>query len=385
MFQGHDRLLPFDSFGLMLTFRCDARCQFCAYNAGQHWTRFAPSSELDDLLAGVRELWEEEGIDGMEPNAIWYERRAHNKREGVHITGGEPFLDFELTLQSIRLVVAHGLHLQFVQTNGKWITSEEVAREKFIRMKEAGARGIYFSRTPFHAEYVANECIRIGMRVGEEVFGEGNVHIRQEQFMDLLAEVGPEDKPVRLSRYIEHFGLEEFRRQMTELYGLTLHGRAAKTVEFMFPRVPLEDLLGQHCREELLNSRHAHITPRGEYIPFSCTGFTYGRPGRDLVGFYESFDIHRFPVVRALCSEGVGALVEIGRAHGFEPRPEGYPHKCVLCLDVREHLWAGTRKDFPELGPPEFYAVRRERIQRRVRDVVERLEAAERSDAEART
>lgn len=370
-----DRLLPFDSFGLMLSFRCDARCQFCAYNAGMHWKEWAPLDLVDDLLAGVRELWERLGIDGMRPNDVWFERRAHNKREGIHVTGGEPFLDFELTLEVVRRIRASGLHLQFVQTNGLWVTDEATAREKYLALKDAGATGIYFSRTPFHAEFVPNRNIRIGIAVGEEVFGQGNVFVRERAFMDLLSAVGPEDGPVPLHRYVEHYGLSEFRRQIQQLYGLTLHGRAAKTVEFLFPRVPMEDLLVQHCRKELLESRHAHIRPSGDYIPFSCTGFTYGRPGRDVGGFYDSFDIDRFPVVRALCtrSGGLKALVDLGREHGFLPRHSGYPHKCVLCLHVREHLKAVASRDFPELGPDEFYSVRDERPRAELREVAARL------------
>lgn len=372
---GRDRLLPFDSFGLMLSFRCDARCQFCAYNAGKHWNDWIELDLARDVLVGVKELWEREGIDGMRPNTIWYERRAHNKREGIHVTGGEPFLDFERTLAMVRLICELGLHLQFVQTNGLWVESEEVARDKYEQLKEAGATGIYFSRTPFHAEFVPNRNLRIGIEVGEEVFGEGNVAVREASFMDLIAAVGPEDEPVPLHRYIEHYGLDEFRRQVMQAYGLTLHGRAAKTVEFIFPRVPMEELLEQHCRRELLDSRHAHLRPSGDYIPFSCTGFSFGKLGRDVAGFFDDFDIRRFPVVQALCTEGGGlrALVELGRDHGFLPRHTGYPHKCVLCLHVREHLKAVASRDFPELGPDAFYEMRAERPHPGVRDVVRRL------------
>lgn len=351
------KILPFDSFGVNLTYECNLRCQFCVYNSNSALKGFMPLPQLEEIVDGAKDFWDRHGIDYTRPNKAWLEKKVENKRAGIHLSGGEPFLDFDYVCRAIELVSRKDVHLQFIQSNGFWVTSDEVAREKFRLLKEAGLREIFFSRTPFHAAFIPNRNIRIAIKAGEEVFGKGNVHVRELRMLEMLSEVGSEDELIPLHKFMRHFGVDSFVTLMKE-YGLSHHARAATRLDLLFPKKPLEEILPENCREELLDARHCHVDPYGNYIPWTCGGISFGRLGRDIIRFFDEFDVTRFPISHALCQDrGVGRFYELAHASGFRPEPEGYINKCHLCWDMRRYIALQTDEDFPELAPREFYMV----------------------------
>lgn len=349
-------LLPFDSFGLNLTYECNLRCQFCVYNSGSKLKGFLPLDDVDEIVAGAKEFWEHHGIDASRDNEAWRRKKVENRRAGIHLSGGEVFLDFDYVCEAIELVRKHDVHLQFVQTNGFWVSSEAATRRKLELLKAAGLERIFFSSTPFHAEFIPVARLRLALRLSEEVFGAANVHVRERHMLELLSAIGPEDRTVPLHAFIDFYGVDFFIDLMLE-YGLSFMARAAERLDFIFPRKPLAELTGQDCHEELLEARHSHIDPYGNYVPFACGGLSLGKVGRDLVGFFDRFDLADFPLTQALCSKGgIGRLLEIGRQHGFETEAGGYVDKCHLCWDIRTHL-VEQGAAFDELAPRDFYVM----------------------------
>jgi len=47
---------------------------------------------------------------------------------GLHFTGGEPFLNFDLLLRGVEIAEDLGVPSIFVETNSYWCTDEEIAR-----------------------------------------------------------------------------------------------------------------------------------------------------------------------------------------------------------------------------------------------------------------
>jgi hypothetical protein len=89
---------------------------------------------------------------------------------GLHFTGGEPFLNFNLLLQTVKISEDLNIPSTFVETNCFWCTSDEVTREKLQLLKAAGLKGILISVNPFYLEYVPFERTRRCIKIGLEIF-----------------------------------------------------------------------------------------------------------------------------------------------------------------------------------------------------------------------
>ena len=67
---------------------------------------------------------------------------------GLHFTGGEPFLNFELLLRAVKIASELKIPATFVETNCFWCVNDEVTREKLMQLKEAGLHGVLISVIP---------------------------------------------------------------------------------------------------------------------------------------------------------------------------------------------------------------------------------------------
>jgi len=100
---------------------------------------------------------------------------------GLHFTGGEPFLNFELLLKAVCLASELYIPSTFVETNCYWCTDDNVTREKLQVLREAGLKGILISVNPFYLEYVPFERTERGIRIAQELFGD-NIMIYQLEY-----------------------------------------------------------------------------------------------------------------------------------------------------------------------------------------------------------
>ena len=91
--------------------------------------------------------------------------------EGIHFTGGEPFLNFDLLLRLTEIAQQLGFPSTFVETNGFWCRDDQLAREQLRALKMAGLDGIMISANPFLLEQVPFERTERAVRISREVFG----------------------------------------------------------------------------------------------------------------------------------------------------------------------------------------------------------------------
>ncbi len=326
------KLHPIDSCGIMLSYRCQCGCRHCVYACGPRWRDWMSKDTLEGLLKGIKETWV-------------YPR-------GLHLAGGEAFLNFDLLLYGVEACRRLGLPIEYVETNAGWCVSPEVGREKFSLLKEAGLFRVLISVSPFHAETIPLKRTLWAIEAAQEIFGPGNVIVYMSQFIPLIREFG-EEEPVPLSKWISRFGREKAGRLFWEGYALIPGGRAGIELGPLAPtRFRPEDFAGQTCAHEILASRHAHFDPYLHYIPLFCGGLSLGQ-FEDLPAFVNAFDYRKLPLVKLLVEGGPWALAEFARQHfGFVPR-DGYAGKCHLCVEVRAHLVKTGA--FEELAPKEFY------------------------------
>ena len=126
--------------GIVLTARCNATCAHCSKSYGPHRTEHLG---LDEILRMMNEAAD---IADSEPLAF-------------DLTGGEPFLDFDLLAD----VVSHGSRLGAevtCVTNAFWARSDEIAKFKISRLKECGLTWLCVSASRFHQEFVDLRRVR---------------------------------------------------------------------------------------------------------------------------------------------------------------------------------------------------------------------------------
>ena len=326
------------SGGLMLSYQCSAECRHCMYGCSPKWTGdWISPEDLRKILSGLA---------GKIKPSPWGSQ-AVSLNYGLHFTGGEPFLNFELLLKAVE--IAHKLKIPstFVETNCYWCTNDEVTRGKLKLLKEKDLRGILISVNPFFLEYVPFERTERGIRISQEVFGK-NLMVYQLEYYRRFKKLGIKGK-ILLDDYLKLAKKED----LTEKVELFFMGRAAyKLGEFYF-QYPAGSFFSQPCRPAFLRNWHNHWDNYGNYLPGYCGGISLGDCRNLDKLLKEGIDLEKHPVLRFLTAPDLKGLFQFAKDFGYQESPGGYLSKCHLCLDLRKHLV--SKKEFQELTPKEFY------------------------------
>lgn len=266
---------------------------------------------------------------------------------GIHLTGGEPFLNFDLLLKAVKILKEYEIPSTFVETNCFWCVDDETTRKRMVELRDAGLDGILLSANPFILEYVPFERTERAVRIGREVFGD-NVMVYQEFFYTQFKALGVRGT-LPFDRYLRKAGLHSL--YYAELLPM---GRAVYRLGRLFRRYPARRFFGASCREELTRGWHFHVDNYCNYMTGYCGGISLG-DARNLDALLEEgVDLDDHPILDALVHD-IGRLYELAaEEYGYGEREEGYVSKCHLCLDIRRHV-AEETDEFKELRPREFY------------------------------
>jgi len=314
--------------GLMLTYWCNARCESCYLCCGPR------RGDEMDVATGLA-LWR--GLIAASP---------HGCR--VHISGGEPFGDWDRLIELCRRAKQEGLGpLEKIETNAFWAVDEPTVRDRVKALADAGMQKLCISCDPYHQGFVPIDRCRLAARIAQDVLGAGGVQVR---WRDWLAE-GFDTADLDESRRREVLAAYVARRRER------LNGRAADVLAEHLPRRPAEAYASSPCKEALLRSRHVHVDGRGRLMPGTCAGILLGQVAEgDVAAAWQrlSADHAARPIVGVLAEKGPCGLSAPARDLGFTPRPGGYAGKCHLCWDIRRFLVRlGHARS--ELGPEWLY------------------------------
>lgn len=122
---------PLFRVGLLLTERCDVACRHC-------WFGSSPDAKAAMTLEQAKKY-----IDAA----------AANGARWVSLTGGEPFLVYDL-LQGLTAYASGKVLLSEAVTNCNWATSREKALQQLSPLKEAGLDTLNMSVDDFHQETI---------------------------------------------------------------------------------------------------------------------------------------------------------------------------------------------------------------------------------------
>ncbi|MBN1943767.1 MAG: radical SAM protein [Phycisphaerae bacterium] len=322
----------FSRAGLMLTDGCTAACASC-YLSG----RAGKGRWMDaDMAVGI---WA--GLANLSPHGC-----------KVHVTGGEPFIDWEKLIEILRAAAGEGLQAESVETNGFWATGDNIIRDRLRALEAAGMGRLAISADPFHQEFVPIGRVRRLAEVAREVLGPDRVRVRWEDWLEQGRDVQAMSFAQRDDLFAEWIATGRDR----------LNGRAAEMLAGFLPPKPPEAFAGQTCREAILRSRHVHVGSDGTVMPGVCAGLSIGRvtvPWEESVrglwcALRENFS--RRPILSRLIETGPTAILQLAHELGLSVPWEGkgFASKCHLCWAARFAL-AATGNYADELAPRDYY------------------------------
>ncbi len=321
----------------MLSYKCTGTCKHCMYSCSPEWDAdWISEADIKHYLLQL--------AGTIKPSP--YGRDSIDLNSGIHFTGGEPFLNFNLLLQATRIACELGIPSTFVETNCYWCGNDEAAEDKLRQLKDAGLKGIMLSVNPFILEYVSFQRTERAIRVSKKVFGQ-NAIVYQNFFYRQFKELGIEST-LSLENYIGKTGLGGF--DYAEMIPM---GRFPYKLGHLFKRQKAGFFLGQSCEARLTSPYHIHIDNYGNYMGGFCGGISLG-DAHDLSSIFMGLDLDKRPVLKALVT-GIEELYKIGKEFGYDDLPEGYVSPCHLCIDIRKHLIQTTNK-FKELKPKQLYS-----------------------------
>jgi len=328
---------PF-SGGLLLSYKCSATCRHCMYGCSPTWPGDWIAEE--DLERGLAQL-----AGKIQPSQGG--ARVVGLNYGLHFTGGEPFLNFELLLRAVQIAEELKIPSTFVETNSSWCTSDQLTRERLSQLKASGLKGILVSVNPFYAEFVPFERTERCIQISGEVFGR-NVMVYQLEFFHLFRRLGIKQ------RISEADSLKimqtEYQSAHVEFF---MMGRAVSRLRDSHPAYRARAFFRQPCRPEFLRSWHNHFDNYGNLLPGYCGGISLGSWFQLESLMEEGIDLEAHPILSFLVAEDMEGLFSFAKGLGYEESERGYVSRCDLCLDLRRYLL--SRGDFRELAPREFY------------------------------
>lgn len=270
----------------------------------------------------------------------------------VHLTGGEPFLNYPLLHHAVRMAGELGINC-YCETNAGWCVSGQLVEKRFRRLHEAGLQAILISCSPFHAERIPPKRTLLAIAVALDVFGPQRVIVYLAEWLDQIARFGI-DRTTPLEHYIESFGSEPAGVMFWEGYNLIPGGRSGYRLGHLTSRKRANAFRYENCRNEILFAQHSHFDLYGNYISGFCGGLSVGQWSElpRLIDRYQHGDYP--PLIGILVNEGpYGLYLLAHRDFGYKPLVHGYAGKCHLCVDVRRHLFEYNQ--FAELKPAGFY------------------------------
>ncbi len=264
---------------------------------------------------------------------------------GLHFTGGEPFMNFDLLLELVKMAHELSIPSTFVETNCYWCENDETTKGRFVELRDEGLNGVLISVNPFILEYVPPVRTERAIRLAGNVFGR-NTMVYQEFVSQQFRHFKIKER-LPFEEYLQKTSLQSLSHM--ELLPI---GRVPYRLGYLFQKYPPRQFFGESCSEELRRNWHVHIDNYGNYITGYCGGISLG-DARDLDSILQGIDLDDRPIIDALVTDLKG-LYELGKQFSYSECAEGYISKCHLCVDIRRHITHHT-DEFKELSPREFY------------------------------
>jgi organic radical activating enzyme len=363
--------------GLLLTYKCNAKCEFCYYNCSPEQDGLMPVDMAINAWRSLKEL----GGDSAK----------------IHITGGEPFLYWEHLVEILREAKKENLGpADMIETNGYWAIDEKIFKERIKALDELGMRRLKISCDPFHQEYVDIELVRQLAKTAKEVIGQDRVLVRWDKYLDnsqpnftaehptssqkdyagqaaetastslgqaaekeCRAGLAPPKEFGGVNPTLQNFAVNERDKRYVEAlkdYPCRFTGRAAGHIAQLVANKTIEEISKSNCRGAYLDAKGVHLDPYGNIFSGTCSGIIVGNIAkRSLAEIWQNWQPSDNKVIETLFNSGPAGLLDEAVKAGYKPL-KLYVSKCHLCSNIRQFLFG---KDFYKtaVGPAECYCL----------------------------
>lgn len=301
------------SVDYLLTYRCNARCKHCSYQAGPQRQRFITREQARAWLVELQKI---------------------QPLKGVTIHGGEPFLYFDEMLSILEKARELGIQQRWVITNGYWAKDQASAKEKLQDLKEAGLNAITFSVDAFHQEHVSFDTVRKGIECAVQC----DLDTVSVDSYFLYAENRDNSYNLKTKEYLSN--LQMVPNLTINKFTASFEGRAAALlVEEEYTEKKMPD---RSCRppfwlgNSLADPGTIEIDCEGNVT--LCPGISIGNAvERSLTEIVSSYDYRKHPIIKVIVERGPIGLFELGRSHGYEQN-QNFVNECHLCYEMRKYL-----------------------------------------------
>ncbi len=314
------------SVGLLLTYKCNAACQFCYYNCCPEKGGLMP---VDMAVSAWQSL-----------------KILAGDSAKIHVTGGEPFLYWDRLEEILKEAIKQDLgKVDLIETNGFWAANEKIIRQRLKRLVELGMHRLKISTDPFHQEYVDIEPIRRLAEIATDILGTERVLVRWQKYLDDSAKMKSLSSAQREQKYIS--AVNDYPCRFT--------GRAAGRLAELVASKPIDAIASMNCKSDLLGAKGVHIDPFGNVFSGTCSGIIVGNVGQAcLEDIWKEFHPSQNEFVNILFNLGPFGLLERSEGLGYK-KAEFYADKCHLCTNIRQFFFDnGLEKSI--IGPAECYS-----------------------------
>jgi MoaA/NifB/PqqE/SkfB family radical SAM enzyme len=313
------------SAGLLLTYKCNARCEFCYYSCSPEKNGLMPVDMAITVWESLR------AIAGTDTK--------------VHLTGGEPFLYWEHLLEIMQKAKSQELgKVDLIETNGFWATSAEITTKRIKALDELGMHRLKISTDPFHQEFVDIEPVRLLASIAIDLLGPARVLVRWRKYLE---------NPFKMKGLTN----DELKQQYISAikdYPCRFTGRAAGYIAGLVAKKTIEEISKLNCADAFLGAKGVHIDPDGNVFSGTCSGLIIGNITRNpLENIWKQFHPKQTELIDTLFNRGPAGLLDKFPNLGYLPA-QVYANKCHLCSSIRKFLFdKGLEKSI--IGPKEVY------------------------------
>jgi hypothetical protein len=312
------------SAGLLLTYKCNAACEFCYYSCSPDKGGLMP---VETCIKAWRSLKVLAGDDAK-----------------IHLTGGEPFLCWDRLIEILKAGREQNLGpVDMVETNGFWATNDQLVEDWLDILLVLGVQRLKISVDPFHQEYVPIEPVRRLACIAIEMFGPDRVLVRWEKYLTQNQRSKIKDR--KSDQYVQAYHDYPFR----------LAGRAAGHMAELLASKPAGAFADENCLSGFLGAKGVHVDPYGNVFSGTCSGIVLGNiNGKPLEDIWKQFHPGQDAFIQILCEKGLYGLLEQAKSLGYRELP-AYAGKCHLCTHLRQFFFEKGLMQ-PTVGPAECYA-----------------------------
>jgi MoaA/NifB/PqqE/SkfB family radical SAM enzyme len=321
------------SAGLLLTYKCNASCEFCYYNCSPDKGGLMP---VDTAIAA----WESLKI-------------LTGDNAKVHLTGGEPFLYWDRLIEILQEGKRQNLgKVDLIETNGFWADSAEIITKRLKILDELGMNRLKISTDPFHQEYVDIEPIRLLANMASDILGSDRVLVRWRKYLETAVKMkglSPLGDGLRQNEELK----QQYIRAIRD-YPCRFTGRAAGELAKLGATITTESLACMNCKTDFLAAKGVHIDPFGNVFSGTCSGIIIGNVNhKPLEDIWRQFHPAQNEFINILFERGPSGLLEKAPSVGYK-KAKVYADKCHLCTSVRQSFFD---KEIGKsvFGPAEVY------------------------------